>query len=275
MFYVANGGRGDTYVLSPDAGTGVWDGSWHLAVGTYDGTSVRLYVDGNQVGSGAPRTGPLHYPSSDSNSLLIGGYPFAQNDPGCLAGGFSGLIDEITIWNRALSAGDVSTLMSTSSGGSPGPVTTSGGDSGSGHGPATGSGPTGQKGKAPQIGHFRVSQWISTSRRTGTAAVAGAMITYTLTQAAQLNFVVKIAQPGTVRGGKCVKRSKATVGGHHCVLNVPLARFAHAGKAGTNSLRMSSRVWRKLAPHRYRLEATPSAHGQAGKTVATTFVVPR
>ena len=60
MFYVARN-RGLSYTRSPDAGHGVWNGSWHFVVGTYDGSSVRLYVDGNQVGNGIPHTGPIDY----------------------------------------------------------------------------------------------------------------------------------------------------------------------------------------------------------------------
>ncbi len=53
-FYVAQN-SGLSYTLSPDAGSSIWDGNWHFVVGTYDGSAVRLYVDGNQVGNGAPR----------------------------------------------------------------------------------------------------------------------------------------------------------------------------------------------------------------------------
>ena len=42
-FYVSSS-RGTVYVRSPDAGAGVWDGGWHMVVGTYDGNTVRLFV---------------------------------------------------------------------------------------------------------------------------------------------------------------------------------------------------------------------------------------
>ena len=32
----------------------VWDGKWHHVAGTFDGSTVRLYVDGVQVGTGTP-----------------------------------------------------------------------------------------------------------------------------------------------------------------------------------------------------------------------------
>ena len=45
MFYVSQN-QALSFTQSPDAGTGVWDNDWHFAVGTYDGSYVRLYVDG-------------------------------------------------------------------------------------------------------------------------------------------------------------------------------------------------------------------------------------
>ena len=45
------------FTRSPDTGTGVWDSNWHFAVGTNDGNSVRLYVDGKQIGTGTALAG--------------------------------------------------------------------------------------------------------------------------------------------------------------------------------------------------------------------------
>jgi hypothetical protein len=102
MFYVDNS-DGSSYTRSPDAGTGIWDGNWHFVVGTYDGNAVHLYVDGTEIGSGTPNTGPLGYGDSTSNDLFIGHYP------GCSGLDFSGSIDEPTVWNRALSAAAIHT----------------------------------------------------------------------------------------------------------------------------------------------------------------------
>jgi hypothetical protein len=71
-FYVSDGA--DSYALSADAGTGVWDGRWHVVVGTFDGSTVRLYVDGRQVGTGTPSTTTIGYGLPDSNQLAIGDY---------------------------------------------------------------------------------------------------------------------------------------------------------------------------------------------------------
>jgi hypothetical protein len=71
-FYVGNGPN--SYTQSPDAGTGIWDGQWHVVVGTYDGSTVRLYVDGRQVGTGTPSTTTIDYATPDSNQFAIGDY---------------------------------------------------------------------------------------------------------------------------------------------------------------------------------------------------------
>jgi hypothetical protein len=71
-FYVSNGAT--SYTLSPDAGAGVWDGKWHLVVGTFDGSTVRLYVDGHQVGTGSPSTITIQYGLPDTNQFTIGDY---------------------------------------------------------------------------------------------------------------------------------------------------------------------------------------------------------
>jgi Concanavalin A-like lectin/glucanases superfamily len=100
-FYVSSN-QGMSWTLSPDAGRGVWNGQWHNVVGTYDGSSVRLYVDGHQVGSGTPDTAPIAYGLPTSNDLLIGDYP-----GGCSNLDFSGSIDEVKIFNRALGSQEI------------------------------------------------------------------------------------------------------------------------------------------------------------------------
>lgn len=70
-FYVSDG---LSYTLSPDAGVNVWDGRWHLVAGTFDGATVRLYVDGSQVGTGSPSTIVTNYGMPDENRFFIGAY---------------------------------------------------------------------------------------------------------------------------------------------------------------------------------------------------------
>ena len=71
----------------------------HLAV-TYDGSAVRMYVNGIQVGSAA-KTGSI---TTSSNPLTIGSDSFYGQY-------FQGLIDEVRVYNVALSAAQIQTDM--------------------------------------------------------------------------------------------------------------------------------------------------------------------
>lgn len=78
--------------------TGEWT---HLAV-TYDGSDVRLYVDGEQAAS-EPATGAME---NSSRQLWIGrNPPFGEQ--------FTGRIDEVRVYDRALSASELSVDMQT------------------------------------------------------------------------------------------------------------------------------------------------------------------
>jgi hypothetical protein len=101
-FYVSTN-QGTSYTLSPDAGQSVWNGKWHNVVGTYDGSSVRLYVDGQQVGSGTPDAAAIGYGLPGSNDLTIGDYPSCPS----LSLDFSGGIDEVKLFDRALAAWEI------------------------------------------------------------------------------------------------------------------------------------------------------------------------
>ena len=92
FFYVSDGG----YSLSNDAGTGVWNDEWHHIAGTYDGLTLKLYVDGNEVGTGKPVTKIIGY---NTNNLFVGSYGTGYY--------FTGTIDEVRIWNTALTPGTI------------------------------------------------------------------------------------------------------------------------------------------------------------------------
>ena len=89
-----------------DSNKSVNDGIWHHFVGTYDGKNATVYIDGVLDKSQA-ETGNL----SGSVNLLLG----QVNN---VATSFSGTIDEARIYNRALSAQEVSQLYNYA----PGPV---------------------------------------------------------------------------------------------------------------------------------------------------------
>lgn len=100
-FYVSDG---QDYTLSADAGPRVWDGQWHTVVGGFDGHSVRLFVDGTQVGTGVPTTAPIGYGLPDSADLFIGDYAGPCGSPL----GFVGDVDAVALvgsYDRSAAAG--------------------------------------------------------------------------------------------------------------------------------------------------------------------------
>jgi hypothetical protein len=107
VFYIYDG-TGETagFHLSPAAdASGVWDGRWHHVAGTYDGSTVRMFVDGNQIGTGTPSTAPVYY-GLPSGGGLIGSYV----DSTCSLY-LVGDIDGVSVWNRALPISDIYTLL--------------------------------------------------------------------------------------------------------------------------------------------------------------------
>lgn len=103
-FYIWNG---TTTASSPPVPDSMWNGAWHMLAGTYDGTAVRIYLDGAEVGSGTPVTGSIGYGLARHNNLLIGGF----DDPACFEQtNFDGGIDEPRIYSRALNAGEIDRL---------------------------------------------------------------------------------------------------------------------------------------------------------------------
>jgi hypothetical protein len=90
---------------------GVVTGQWiHLAC-TYDGSNIRLYVNGVQRGMVA-RTGTI--PDEVGIGWLIG-----ARTPTSPAIFMSGLLDDVRIYSRALSANDISSLFNLTGGGPP------------------------------------------------------------------------------------------------------------------------------------------------------------
>ena len=86
----------DYIVGSP---TSYSDGIWHYSVATYDGSSLRLYLDGTQVASRS--TSGAMPDNTSTKSIRVGANSFSAN------GFFTGSADEVRVWNRALSASDI------------------------------------------------------------------------------------------------------------------------------------------------------------------------
>jgi glucose/arabinose dehydrogenase/PKD repeat protein len=81
-------------------------GTWSHVATTYDGGTLRLYVNGTQVASKA-QTGAI--PASSSPLQLGGNSIWGEY--------FGGLLDEVRVYNRALSPAEIQTDMTTPIGG--------------------------------------------------------------------------------------------------------------------------------------------------------------
>ncbi len=79
-------------------------GTWHHIAGTYDGSTIRLYVDGVEKASGSA-SGPIQ---TSSTPLYIGNKPFSSYSGDF----FKGIIDEVRIYNRALLHQEINDTMS-------------------------------------------------------------------------------------------------------------------------------------------------------------------
>jgi hypothetical protein len=77
----------------------VLDGNWHHLCGTWDGSNVQLYVDGVSQGSV-----PLTNPANNNRPL---NFAYSWGGTGGPTRFFRGLLDEVSIYNRALSATEI------------------------------------------------------------------------------------------------------------------------------------------------------------------------
>lgn len=91
---------GNSYAINTGPSS-LFGGQWYHIVGTYDGTEMRLYLNGSLMGSA-------------NASGLIGLHPQSPASIGALSTGaqpFSGWIDDVRIYDRALSAAEVMELL--------------------------------------------------------------------------------------------------------------------------------------------------------------------
>ena len=109
-FYIWNGTGAIASPVAPDA---MWNGAWHHVAGTYDGAAVRFYLDGTQVGTGTPATGPIAYGLAGSNRFVIGNYAGNLSTPAECAENtsFPGDIDEVRVFGRALTPPELASVI--------------------------------------------------------------------------------------------------------------------------------------------------------------------
>lgn len=112
VFYVSTPSD-PTGTVSPNAGTQIWDGQLHHIAGTYDGSRVRLYVDGREIGFGVSASGDVLYDNTYENGdLFIGSYNTTDSRfP------FPGTTDEVSIYNRALTQPEIQSIFNAGSAG--------------------------------------------------------------------------------------------------------------------------------------------------------------
>jgi len=92
----------DEHYVNSDAE--IPDGEWHHVCGTYDGVDIRLYIDGKQDPENpAAYRGKI---GTNTNNLFIGRYSGSFSN-----GAWDGLIDEVRIYDYALSADEIIELL--------------------------------------------------------------------------------------------------------------------------------------------------------------------
>ena len=91
-------------------GTAIGNSSWHHVTMTVNGTSLQFYLDGVANGTAATTSGATTY---STTALLIG----LNSDFTLGARFFNGQMDELKLWNTALSATEIQTGYSNEAGG--------------------------------------------------------------------------------------------------------------------------------------------------------------
>ena len=96
------------YVFSGASRTSVDDGGWHFISGRYDGTNLSIWVDGVQEGFAYVPGITL---ANTTNALELGGHCGGYAYP------FRGTLDDVRIYNRALTQAEMQADMATPIGG--------------------------------------------------------------------------------------------------------------------------------------------------------------
>ena len=117
-------GNGSVWSDSPaDPNTALYNGQWHLLAGTFDGTALRLYIDGVQQGAdvNVPPGAIINYAipgqTSAQTYFFLKSYPVGACQPS--VGAFPGPIDEVRLYDCPLTAADLGQMAGAPDGGSP------------------------------------------------------------------------------------------------------------------------------------------------------------
>ena len=106
-FYLSSN-RGAAWAITSHASLAA--GVWHHIAGTYDGAKLEMYIDGHRWGSPLKHIGAISPLPSDS-FVAIGSEDGRAQFSDCVGSRyFEGLIDEVKIYNRALSNKEISDI---------------------------------------------------------------------------------------------------------------------------------------------------------------------
>jgi hypothetical protein len=100
IFVVGWGTSAGQYTLSADGGN-IWNNNWRHVVGTYDGSNIKLYIDGVQSGANVAETRKINYTTAN---LYVGSFD------GSSGFNFNGTIDDVRIYNYSLSPQQILSL---------------------------------------------------------------------------------------------------------------------------------------------------------------------
>jgi hypothetical protein len=92
-------GIGDTSIILASSGNGSFDGNWHHVVVTRSNDDFQLYVDNTSEGTDTKAVGNINSP----DTLRIGASSASSGD-------FDGLMDDVRLYNRALTKNDIAQL---------------------------------------------------------------------------------------------------------------------------------------------------------------------
>jgi hypothetical protein len=111
FFTSTDGGVNFAHTSDPDGHGAVFPtGEWHHVAGTYDGANMQLYIDGLPWGQPRFQANPIS-PMLANSFVAIGSEDGRTTCGSCLQSRyFMGLIDEVDIFNRALSPSEIAAI---------------------------------------------------------------------------------------------------------------------------------------------------------------------
>ena len=115
LYFYLSTNRETSYSSSADLNGGGMvfpAGQWHHVAATYDGAKIQMYLDGQQWGNPVPATGNIS-PMLPNSFLTLGSE--AGRACNCASRDYHGLLDEIDIFNRALSASEIQAIFAAGS----------------------------------------------------------------------------------------------------------------------------------------------------------------